>query len=107
MSKIEIRQVEGEKIFTEICIDGHKIDGVRGYELRQSRVGLPVLTIDLNAFDIAVDLRMLRLNQEHVGTIESIKRKYIDDVHEFIDCYVVPKYLDELIQDANAQQSFA
>jgi hypothetical protein len=34
-----------------------------------------VLTIDLNAFDIAVDLRMLRLNQEHVGTIESIKFK--------------------------------
>lgn len=75
MSKIEIRQVEGEKIFTEICIDGHKIDGVRGYELRQSRVGPPVLTIDLNAFDIAVDLRMLRLNQEYVGTIESIKFK--------------------------------
>ena len=34
-----------------------------------------MLTIDLNAFDIAVDLRMLRLNQEHVGTIESIKFK--------------------------------
>ena len=42
-----------------------------------------------------------------VYTYKSIKRKYIDDVHEFIDCYVVPKYLDELIQDANAQQSFA
>lgn len=42
-----------------------------------------------------------------VSTCKSIKRKYIDDVHEFIDCYVVPKYLDELIQDANAQQSFA
>lgn len=41
-----------------------------------------------------------------VSTYKSIKRKYIDDVHEFIDCYVVPKYLDELIQDANAQQSF-
>lgn len=38
MSKIEIRQVEGEKIFTEICIDGHKIDGVRGYELKQREV---------------------------------------------------------------------
>lgn len=75
MSKIEIRQVEGEKIFTEICIDGHKIDGVRSYELKQDRAGLPVLTVDLNAFDIAVDLRMLRLNQEHVGTIESIKFK--------------------------------
>ena len=42
-----------------------------------------------------------------VSTYKSIKRKYIDDVHEFIDCYVVPKYLDGLIQDANAQQSFA
>ena len=42
-----------------------------------------------------------------VSTYKSIKRKYIDDVHEFIDCYVAPKYLDELIQDANAQQSFA
>ena len=42
-----------------------------------------------------------------VSTYKSIKRKYIDDVHEFIDCYVVPKYLDELIQDASAQQSFA
>lgn len=42
-----------------------------------------------------------------VSTYKSIKRKYIDDVHEFIDCYVVPKCLDELIHDANAQQSFA
>lgn len=33
-----------------------------------------------------------------VSTYKSIKRKYIDDVHEFIDCYVAPKYLDELIQ---------
>ena len=42
-----------------------------------------------------------------VSTYKSIKRKYVADVHEFIDCYVVPKYLDELIQGANAQQSFA
>jgi prophage antirepressor-like protein len=42
-----------------------------------------------------------------VSTYKSIKRKYIDDVHEFIDCYIAPKYLDELIRDANAQQSFA
>lgn len=75
MSKIEIRQVEGEKIFTEICIDGHKIDGVRGYELKQDRAGFPVLTIDLNAFDIATDLRTLQLNQKYVGGIESIKFK--------------------------------
>lgn len=75
MSKIEIRQVEGEKIFTEICIDGHKIDGVRSYELKQDRAGFPVLTIDLNAFDIATDLRTLQLNQKYVGDIESIRFK--------------------------------
>ena len=49
-----------------------------------------------------------KLKREYgcVSTYKSIKRKYIDDVHEFSDCYVVLKYLDELIQDANAQQSF-
>lgn len=75
MSKIEIRQVEGEKIFTEILIDGHKIDGVRDYELKQNRAGLPVLTVDLNAFDITTDLRTLQLNQKYVGSVESIKFK--------------------------------
>lgn len=49
MSKIEIRQVEGEKIFTEICIDGHKIDGVRGYELKQDKVTKPIRLIELFA----------------------------------------------------------
>lgn len=81
MSKIEIRQVEGEKIFTEICIDGHKIDGVRSYELKQDKAGFPVLTIDINAFDIATDLRTLQLNQKYVGGIESIKFKDGYEVH--------------------------
>lgn len=42
-----------------------------------------------------------------VSTYKSIKRKYVADVHDFIDCYETPKYLGELIADANAQQSFA
>lgn len=42
-----------------------------------------------------------------VSTYKSIKRKYVADVHDFIDCYETPKYLGELITDANAQQSFA
>lgn len=41
-----------------------------------------------------------------VSTYKSIKRKYVADVHDFIDCYETPKYLGELIMDANAQQSF-
>ncbi len=76
MSKIEIRQVEGEKIFTEICIDGHKIDGVRSFMLKQG-VGndMPVLTLDLNAFDFSINVQMLKLRQDGQGEIESIKFK--------------------------------
>lgn len=80
MAKIEIRQVDGEKgIFTEILIDGHKIDGVRSYELKQKGAGVPILTIDLNAFDIATDLKVLLINQDDVGEIKSIIFK---DGHE-------------------------
>ena len=42
-----------------------------------------------------------------VSSYKSIKRKYIADVHEFIDCYVAPVFLREQIADANAQMSFA
>lgn len=76
MAKIEIRQVDGESgIFTEILIDGHKINGVRSYELKQKGAGIPILTIDLNAFDITTDLWVLNVNQDDVGEIESIRFK--------------------------------
>lgn len=39
-----------------------------------------------------------------VSTYKSIKRKYIADVHEFIDCYQLPTVLEEQITAANAQQ---
>lgn len=42
-----------------------------------------------------------------VSSYKSIKRKYISDVHEFIDCYVAPVFLREQIADVNAQMSFA
>lgn len=76
MSKIKIRQSENERgIFTEILIDGHKIDGVRSYELKQKAGGAPILTIDLNVFDITTDLKMLAIKQDTIGEIESIKFK--------------------------------
>lgn len=34
---------------------------------------------------------------------KALKRKYIAEAHEFIDCYEPPTYLVELITDANAQ----
>lgn len=76
-SKIEIRQVDGEKgIFTEILIDGHKLHGVRSYKLEQG-VGdcIPTLTIDLNAFDFSTDVKMVKMNQAGYTGIESITFK--------------------------------
>lgn len=76
MAKVEIRQSGGvSEIFTEILVDGHKLDGVRSYELKHEAGRIPVLSLDLNAFDISTDLMMLKLNQSTVGEIESIKFK--------------------------------
>lgn len=36
---------------------------------------------------------------------KALKRKYIADAHELIDCYEAPTYLTELIEEANAQMS--
>lgn len=37
---------------------------------------------------------------------KALKRKYIADAHELIDCYEVPIYLLELVEEANAQMRF-
>lgn len=42
-----------------------------------------------------------------VSSYKSIKRKYIADVHEFIDCYEPPMVLNEQIRDANNQISMS
>ena len=39
-----------------------------------------------------------------VSSYKSIKRKYIADIHEFIDCYELPTILEEMITDLNAQR---
>lgn len=36
-----------------------------------------------------------------VATYKSIKRKYLADVHEFIDTYLLPKALAEVVHDTN------
>lgn len=36
---------------------------------------------------------------------KALKRKYIADAHELIDCYEVPTYLTEMIEQANSQMT--
>ena len=42
-----------------------------------------------------------------VSTYKSIKRKYLADVHDFIDCYMLPMALAEQIDNANSQMRFS
>lgn len=50
-----------------------------------------------------------RLKREFgcVSTYKSIKRKYLADVHDFIDCYMLPMALAEQISNANSQMRFS
>lgn len=68
-SKIEIHQVEQEQgVFTEILVDGHRLEGVRSFELKQE-VGnsMPTLSIDLNALNLSTDLKLLQVNQKGIS----------------------------------------
>lgn len=38
---------------------------------------------------------------------KSLKRKYIYEAHECVDCYEAPMYIKEMIRDVNAQMSLA
>lgn len=42
-----------------------------------------------------------------VTTYKSIRRKYIDNVHKFIDDYALPMALAEQVKEANAQISMS
>ena len=43
-------------------------------------------------------------NEGRPISYKALKRKYLADAHELIDCYEAPTYLSELIDNANAQQ---
>lgn len=50
--------------------------------------------------------RQLKREYGCISTYKSIRRKYIADVHDFIDCYEPPTVLTEKIMCANAQLGF-
>lgn len=51
--------------------------------------------------------RQLKREYGCVSTYKSIKRKYVADLHDFIDCYSPPTVLSEQIINANAQLSMS
>ena len=60
MQKIEINSKNKDgTIFTEIFVDGKKLNGVRRYELVHGAGNVPILKLDLNALNISVDSEVL------------------------------------------------
>lgn len=53
-TRIEIRTIDNS-LFTELYIDGHRVDGVRGFKLEQTATIPARLTVDLSYLDVAID----------------------------------------------------
>lgn len=75
--RIEIRTAgQAPSAFTEIYVDGHKLEGVRRFTLSQEAGNsAPMLTIDLNAFDCSTDCQILKIRQEGYGDIRIVDAK--------------------------------
>ena len=65
--------------------------------------------IRMAVFAVRYILTYKQLKREFgcVTTYKSIRRKYIDNVHKFIDDYALPMALAEQVKEANAQISMS
>lgn len=50
--------------------------------------------------------RQLKREYGCVSSYKAIKRKWVSDAHDFIDCYELPRVLEEQVKEANAQLRF-
>lgn len=80
LSNIVIKSNE-KKGYTEIFVDGHKLKGVRSFELKEDVSGAPTLTVDLNAINLSVDCLCF---MRHKG-YGDMKITFIDDVGHEMD----------------------
>lgn len=72
LSHIEIKPCdENASVFTELFLDGHKVNGVRELTYHCEPNKIPTLTIDLNAMDIAIDQTVF-MYSKNMGHIKHI-----------------------------------
>ncbi len=65
--RVEIKSKE-----TGICqifVDGHELKGVRRFKLEEKFADFPILTVELNAFDVTVDSPCI-VYHEGLGELE-------------------------------------
>lgn len=68
--KIEIKQLD--KGIVQIYVDGHELNGVRYFKLEAHAADTPILTVDLNAFNLSVEGNY-ELHHLGMGQIEDIR----------------------------------
>ena len=62
---VEIRSIGDSSIFTEISINGHKLNGVRSFKLEQTAGQIARLTLDFSAMIVAVDQHVVVWDKHH------------------------------------------
>lgn len=68
-SHVEIKSDKENPVVIHIFIDGHEIKGVRSFKM-EYKEGYPVLTLDLNAFNVSVDSPMVTRSPHFSGDME-------------------------------------
>lgn len=69
-SELKIKTSDTGSLGTEIFIDGHKIKGVRKYTLVHEPGQIPILQLDLNAFDLDIEEPAVITRQDYMGDIK-------------------------------------
>lgn len=70
-TRVEIKTINNS-IFTELYIDGHRVDGVRGFKLEQVSGAPPKLILDLRYIDLAIDQQCIMYSKSPGNKIEKI-----------------------------------
>ena len=70
MQKIEINSIEG--VLTEISIDGHKLENVRGFKIEQRAGNVPILTLDMVAIGISLNQNVVIYDQNTMREMEIV-----------------------------------
>lgn len=66
---------------TQIYVDGMRLKGVRSFELKQTANGAPVLTVDLNGFDLSADAPMVVMQKGFEQPIDFYDGKIAESVY--------------------------
>lgn len=91
--RVEIRSIGDSSIFTEISINGHKLNGVRSYKLEQIAGQIARLTLDFSYMNVAVDQTVVLWDKHHDCEMEisfkipEMTEEYLEEMRKHNEAY--------------------